>query len=248
MTRAFISHRFRAASRIVLLWCFAVLVISAIALRVEAAIYASRIVSVVTALSTLRLGETSKAETLRRIPALQPSKTRNHGVPYCDADECLSGSIGNGLPGRLLWKMWGFQSDFLSDVLRWWGLRMEFLDVNVKFKSEKVSGFDYSLWVSAPGVPESIPYPPPDAELGMVVIGVSSLDVINRSVPNSNVEDHPPYALHAKTSQGIRIALTPDAPKEIERATSDLRLDCVWSFGGCRRWNQLRPAVQPLLR
>jgi hypothetical protein len=248
MTRAFVSRRFRSASRIVFVWCFAVFVISVIALRVEAAIYASRIVSVVTALSTLRLGETSKAETMRRIPALQPSKTRNQGIPYCDADECLSGSVGNGLSGRLLWRMWRSQSDFLSDVLRWWGFRMEFLDVNVKFKSEKVSGFDYSLWVSAPGVPESIPYPPPDAELGMVVIGVSSLDVINRSVPNSNVQDHPPYVLLVKTSQSIGIALTPGAPKEIERATSDLRLDCVWSFGGCRRWNQLLPAVQPLLR
>jgi hypothetical protein len=76
MTRAFVSPRFRSASRIVFVWCFAVFVISVIALRVEAAIYASRIVSVVTALSTLRLGETSKAETMRRIPALQPSKTR----------------------------------------------------------------------------------------------------------------------------------------------------------------------------
>jgi hypothetical protein len=46
----------------VFLWCFAVVLTSTIALRVEAAIYASRIVSVVTALSTLLL-ETSKAET-----------------------------------------------------------------------------------------------------------------------------------------------------------------------------------------
>jgi hypothetical protein len=73
MTRAFVPSRFRSASRIVFLWCCAVFVISAIALRVEAAIYASRIVSVVTALSTLRVGETSKAETLRRIPVLQRS-------------------------------------------------------------------------------------------------------------------------------------------------------------------------------
>lgn len=245
MTRAFVSCRFRSASRIVFLWCFAVFVISAVALRIEAAIYAFRIVSVVTALSTLRLGDTSKAETMRRILALQPSKTRNHGAPYCDADECLSGSVGNGLPGRLLW---GTQNDFLSDVLRWWGFRMEFLDVNVKLKSEKVSGFEYSLWVSAPGTPKSIPPPPPDGELGMVVVGVSSLDVINRSVPNSNVQDHPPYVLHVKTSQSIGIALSPGAPKQIEQAASDLRLDCVWSFGGCRRWNQLLPAVQPLLR
>jgi hypothetical protein len=77
-------------------------VTSAIALRVEAAIYGSRIVSVVTALSTLRLGETSKAETLRRIPTLQPSDTGPYGAPRCDADECFWGLVGNGLPARIL--------------------------------------------------------------------------------------------------------------------------------------------------
>ena len=50
-----------------------------------------------------------------------------------------------------------------------------------------------------------------------------------------------------RIEKGVRVGVS-DAPKEIERATSDLRLDCVWSFGGCRRWNQLLPAVQPLLR
>src|ERR1700686_2825014 len=146
--------------------------------------------------------EIPKAETLRRIPALQPSKTRRYGEPYCDADECLSGAGGNGLAGRLLW---GTQSGFLSDVLRWWGFRMEFLDVNVKFKSEKVSGFDYSLWVSAPGVPKSVLPPPRDGKMGMVVIGVSSLSVITRTATSSTVEEHPPYVLLKKVpSQSIR--------------------------------------------
>jgi len=236
------SHR---AKRIYL-WFFAVVLTAAIALRVEAAIYARRIVSVVTALSILRLGETSKAETLRRIPALQPSKTRRYGAPHCDADECLSGFVANGLPGRLLSRT---RSDFLSDVLRWWGFRYETLDVNVKFNSEKFSGFDYSLWVSAPGVPKSVPPPPRDGELGMVVIGVSSLSVINRTAPSSTVEEHPPYLLLKRVpSQSIRILLTPDAPDEIQRGTFDLRLTCIWSFGGCHGWSELLPSIEPLTR
>jgi hypothetical protein len=232
----------------VYLGCFAVVFTSAIALRVEAAIYARRIVSVLTALSTLRLGETSKAETLQRIPALQPSQTRGYGAPHCDADECLSGFVANGLPGRLLSST---RSDFLSDVLRWWGFRSEFLDVNVKFKSEKFSGFDYSLWVSAPGVLKSVPPPPKDGEMGMVVIGVSSQMAITGGETKGTVETRPPYRIipaRSAPSQSISIFLTPDAPDEIQRGTFDLRLTCIWNFGGCRRWSELVPSIEPLAR
>jgi hypothetical protein len=83
-----VSHRARRMH----LWCFAVVFTAAIALRVEAAIFASRIVSVVNTLSTLRLGETSKAEALRRMPTLRPSETGPYGAPRCNADECFSGA------------------------------------------------------------------------------------------------------------------------------------------------------------
>jgi hypothetical protein len=248
MTRAFVSGRFRSASRIVFLWCFAVFVISAIALRVEAAIYASRIVSVVTALSTLRIGETSKAETLRRVPVLQRSATGPYGAPRCDADECFSGLAGNGLPGRILWRT---QSDFLSHVLRWWGFRAESLNIWVNFTSGKVSSFSYLLWVSAPGVPKPVPPPPRDGEAGVVVIGVSSQETIAFEGTHDTIETHPRYRItpsRAAPSQSIGIALTPDAPDQIAASAFDFRLSCVWSLGGCRRWNQLLPAVQPLLR
>jgi hypothetical protein len=237
----------RIAKRIYL-WLFAVVFSAAIALRVEAAIYASRIASVVTALSTLRIGETSKAETLRRIPALRLSDTGPYGAPVCDADECFSGLVENGLPGRVLWKT---GNDVLSDVLRWWGFRAESLNIRVNFKSEKISGFNCLLWVSAPGVPKSMPPPPPDGELGMVVIGLHAQRTITVRDHNSIVETHPPYRItQARTgpSQSIGIALTPEAPDEIVRGAFDLRLNCIWSFGGCRRWSQLLPSVEPLTR
>ena len=174
------------------LWFFAVVLTAAIALRVEAAIYARRIVSVVNALSTVRIGETSKAETLRRIPMLRVSTTGPYGAPVCDADECFSGFIANGMPGRILWRT---GSASLSHVLRWWGFRFESLDMYVNFKSEKVSGFSYLLWVSAPGVRKPVPPPPPDGELGMVVIGVSSKRTITVKGINGTVETHPPYLI-----------------------------------------------------
>jgi hypothetical protein len=228
------------------LWCFAVFFTAAIALRVEAAIFASRIVSVVTALSTLRVGETSKAETLRRIPTLQPSNTGPYGAPRCNADECFYGFIINGLPRRLLWET---GNEAISDVLRWWGFRAESLDIYVNFTSGKVSYFAYHLMVSAPGVPASMPPPPLDGKLGVVVIGLSSQRMISVRHPSSTPETHPPYQItpsRAGPSQSIGIGLTPDAPREIVRAGFDLRLHCVWSFGGCHRWNQLLPSVEPL--
>jgi hypothetical protein len=238
-----VSHR----AKLMYLWCFAVVFTATIALRIEAAMFASRIVSVVNTLRTLRLGETSKAETLRRIPALQPSNTGPYGAPHCDADECFAAGLGNGLPGRLLWRT---VNAVLSDVLRWWGFRAESLYVFVNFTSGKVSDFGYHLMVSAPGVPASEPPPPPDGKLGVVVIGLHSQRMIPVRHPSSTVETHPLYRItpsRGVPSQSIGIALTPDSPEEVVRAGFDLRLHCVWSFGGCRRWNQLLPLVEPLV-
>jgi hypothetical protein len=63
---------------------------------------------------------------------------------------------------------------------------------------------------------------------------------------SSTVETHLPYRITPSQSQSIGITLTPDAPEEIVRAGFDLRLHCVWSFGGCRRWNQLLPSIEAL--
>ena len=225
-----------------------VILAPAIALRVEAAIYANRIVSVVAALSTLRIGETSKAETLRRLPALRSSETVPYGPFHCDADECFYGLVKNGLPGRVLW---GTGNDILSEVLRWWGFRAEGLDVYVNFTSGKVSYLGYHLNVSAPGVPASIPPPPPDGKLGLVMVGLHSERTLNVRDRHSAVETHPEYRITPERgvpSQSVGIALTPEAPEEVVRAAYDLRLHCVWSFGGCSRWSQLLPSIETLVQ
>lgn len=236
-----ISHR---AKRIYL-WFLAVVFTVVIALRVEAVIHARRIVSVVTALSTLRIGETSKADALRRIPDLLPSKTGPYGAPLCDSDECFSGTVGNGLPGRLVWRT---GNEVLSDVLRWLGFRAEDLSIYVDFTSGKVSYFGYHLMVSAPGVPAAMPPPRPDGKLGVVLIGLGSEKMITVTDWNSTIKTHPPYLITSASSQSIGISLTPDAPDEIAHAAFDLRANCIWSFGGCHRWSQLLPSVEPLTR
>ncbi len=246
MSRLWNQLLWQRANRIYV-WCVVLVFASGIALRLEAAIYARRISSVVRALSTLRVGETSQAEALSRIRRLRPSATGPYGAPICNADECFFFSVRNGLPGRLLWKSEG---NILTDVLRWWGFRAEGLDIYVNFTAGKVSYFGYRLTVSAPGVlPTSIPPPPPDGKLGVVIIGLSSQSVIDVRDPNSTLTLHPPYYVSTSrgaASQSIRIGLTPDAPAEIVRDAFDLRLNCIWSFGGCRRWSELLPSVEPL--
>jgi len=240
------NHLVSQRAKRLYLWSFVLILASAIALRLEAAIYARRISSVVRALSTLKVGETSKAEALSRIPSLRPSTTGPYGAYVCNADECFFVAVRNGLPGRLLWRN---RNSVLSHVLRWWGFRAESFGVYVNFTAGKVSYYSYHLIVSAPGVgPASIPPPPPDGELGAVVIGLSSRSVLDVRGLNSKVKSHPPFYVstgRGAESQSIGISLTPDAPAEIVRDAFDLRFNCVWSFGGCRRWRELLPSVKP---
>jgi hypothetical protein len=147
--------------------------------------------------------------------------------------------------------LWKTHNEFLSDVLRWWGFRFEDFNLYLTVTSGKVSYFSYSLWVLAPGVLAGVPLPPVDGKLGAVIVGLLSEKIINVRVPNSAVESHPSYRLtpaFGAPSQSIAITLTPTAPREIVRSAFDLRLNCIWSFGGCRRWSQLLPSIEPLPR
>ena len=124
--------------------CFAALLICGLALRLEAAIYARRITSVVSALSTLRVGETSQAEALSRLPRLRASAIGPYSDSPCNADRCFFVGVGNGLPGRILW---GTRNRALASLLRWWGFRFENLNVWATFTSGRVSYVSYWLMV-----------------------------------------------------------------------------------------------------
>lgn len=225
------------------LYSFVVLLVSGLALRIESAIRGRQITRTVAALGALRVGETSKAETLSRIPGLKPSTTGPNGVPQCNADECFFVSGGNGFPGRILLDTY---NKSVRDLLRWWGFRFEDVYVWVTFKSGKVSYFSYHLTVSSTGMVQSVPPPPSDGELGAVIVFVSSQEVIHRHVRDSAEQENPFYVVgpaRDTPSQNVGITLTPKAPEELRRNAFDLKLQCLWSFGGCRRWDQILPGV-----
>lgn len=226
----------------------AFLLISGLALRIEAAIYGRQIASAVSALSTLRVGETTKAETLLRLPMLTSSAMGPYRDFPCNADECFLMSVHNGLPGKILL---GTRSSIVASLLRWWGFRFEDFNAQVNFTAGKVSDFGYSFIVSAPGLIQGVPPPPHDGESGAVVIGLSSVRAIDDAEPNSTEKRQVAYrVLPARSAPltGVSIALTSDAPEEIVRNAYNLKLDCLWSFGGCQRWNQLVPGLQAVAR
>jgi hypothetical protein len=133
----------RGACRL-FLWCFSVLLISGIGLRVEAAIYGRQIISAVSALSTLRVGEPSEAETLSQLPMLRTSATGPYRDSPCNADECFFILVGNGLPGRILW---GTRNSTLAALLRWWGFtsRTNYADFHVSNHSYGCSRWQWRL-------------------------------------------------------------------------------------------------------
>lgn len=92
-------------------------------------------------LSSLRIGETSKAEALARVPGLSDKDQEDEKQP-CAAEECLSITIP---PVRLFqhvltWSAFEGRRGFYG-LLQWWGVRYWIANVHVNVTSGKVSGF-----------------------------------------------------------------------------------------------------------
>ena len=143
----------------------AIIVIPSIALRVQAVLFQRRALSVVSALSGLRVGTSSEAEALSRISTLKADGMGPYGAPVCDADACVSTGIPySSLSYAVLTRVGRTGSQTLFSALSWWGFRLWSLSAYVNFRSGKVSYLSYNLMVSTPHLD------PPDA----VVVEVTS--------------------------------------------------------------------------
>jgi hypothetical protein len=213
--------------------CLVIALVPAILLRIEAAVFANRTSRVMSALSELQVGISSKAEVLSRIPALKPT-SGPYSAPQCDADECLSSGISNlKLSNNVMSTVGGIGNRTLFSALNVLGFRPSFLDVYVNVAAGRVSLVSYQLLVSTPQLND-----PP------VVIAVNSRD----HIPARFVGDESPtYKVHRswrEPSRSIGIILTPAAPDELKRNAFAPRLGCLWSLTGCRTWHQLLPDVK----
>lgn len=224
------------------LWGLAIIVISGIALRVEGALFEMRALSLVSALSSLQVGTSSKAEALSRIPSLRADGTGPYGAPRCDADECVSAGIPNSsLSDAVFLRVARMGNRTLYSVLSWWGFRFWVLSVYVNFSSGKVSYLSYHLVVSSPHL----------GDAGVVVVEVQSKEHISESNPSLSAAADPGYRVSTsrkQPAQSVGIVLTPATRREFVSHAFDLKLRCLWSLAGCRTWNQLLPAAEGLSR
>jgi hypothetical protein len=218
------------------LWGLAIIVTPAVALRVQAFLFERQAIRIASGLSSLRIGATSKAEALSRIPGLAVVNKEF----LCSADECFSVGIPNsGISNWTLLRASEAGHGTLFSVLSWWGVRYWSLDARVNFNSGRVSDFGYRLMLSAPHA-----YPVPG---GSVVEVSSRKKFADRWQLDWNLDESPEYQVYHYFKWPLLntgVYFTRNAPVDLVRHAFDLHLRCVWSVAGCETANQLLPEAE----
>lgn len=209
----------------------AALLIPAVALRIEAAVFQSRVLKLMSELATLRIGATSKSEALSLIPGLKTSKDYQ-----CGGDECFVVWIPNSrLSNWINFPTLADKDKTLYSALYWWGFRSWGFEASVDFTSGKVSRFGYRLWLSAP----SSGHP--------LVIGVWSRETFADRQLSWDVDESPNYVVdhYFKTPDlSAGVYFNRDTPPELLRHAFDLHLHCLWSLAGCKTANEVLPHAE----
>lgn len=210
----------------------AIVIVPAIMLRVEAALFEKRAIATARALSTLQVGVTPKTEAVARMQKLGLI-TRQYGPPVCFSEECVSAVMPNShLSNAVFALVDRTQSSLLYSGLARWGFHLSRLSADVRFTSGKVSFYSYDLMLSASRF-----------DYGADVIMVLLTSQEKLLGPNEGA------AYHIKTSSAwpdkmVKIALTPYAPQELVNRAFDVKLHCLWSLAGCKTWREVLPNVE----
>jgi len=212
----------------------AVIVIPAVALRVQAALFQRQAVEIASRLSTLRIGVTSKTETLSRTPGLAVVSSKDWDY-RCSGDECFSLEIPNSkISGWTLQRTIGHETAF--SLLHWWGIRYWTFNAYVSFSSGTVSGFGYGVMLSLPrGYP------------GVLSVGASSRRRLDGRRIDWEIDESPDYevAHYFKwPTLQTHVYFTREAPVALLPHAFNLYLRCVWSLRGCETANQLLPEAE----
>jgi hypothetical protein len=218
-------------ARCVYILGLAIIIIPAVALRIQAAVFEARVLSMVHALSNLRIGASSKADARAQIATLRTKQPDLFGGSRCGTDECLSTGIATSdFADSVLRK-----AGDLNSLLNWWGFRGGYLDVHADFTSGKVSSLGNRLTVTTPHL---------DAP---VVVGVSSVQPMAATERGFVTEVRGTYSVDVarkSPSQSVGIRLTPQAPIEIVKPAFSPKLGCLSSITGCQTWHEILPSIE----
>jgi hypothetical protein len=215
----------------------AIITVPAVLFRVEAALFARQTLSMVSALSNLRVGESSRSEALSLIPSLTPLSGPD-GASACEADECLSSGIPiSAFVEPVVSTVAGTGNRTLYSTLSILGARVGALDINVNVRAGKVSSFSYRLVLAPPQLN--------DVDL---VVSVAFVDRIPAGYMGDKSLPYKLYASYRAPFRSIHISLAPSAPESIKESAFGLKIGCLISLTGCRTWHQLLPAVEKVNR
>ena len=221
-----------------------VLLAASVALRIQAAVWEFRVTSLLGAIRTLRLDETTRTELLGRIPGLRPvpCSWREFGD-----EECVSAGVSiwpksaNDFFSELLWPTYSdscfkkaLQSEFTYFLLQHLGFRAGICDAEVRVRQGRVSGAGYRLAIA--GASDFF---------NCITISVVSV----HRAPSSDVlspvlDESPEFGIDesdAYRGRQLRVGFTPAAPPDLVRHAFDVHLNCVWQLRGCRAVEEILP-------
>lgn len=226
-----------------------IVLIVGIALRVDSLLLQRRAVALVSALSRLKVGVTSKSEAVSLIPTLKANGLGPYGAPRCDADECTwTGVTNSKLSAALFLRATRTSNSPVYSALSFWGLRFCGLTVYVNFTGGKVSYVGYHLMVSRPTLDYSYQTGADTSSgtPGLVIVGVSSkhVDTMPSTAIGSNGSRYTVVPSRRKPDWSVGVTLSPETDSELARRAFAINLNCLWSLSGCRTWKQLLPNVQ----
>lgn len=216
----------------------ALVFLPALALRIQAAYFQRRAVAVVSALSKLQVGVSSKADAIAQLHALNPA-TEPHNAPRCNADECISVLIPNSRLSDAVFLRALRSAPVLYPILTLWGFRYWTLSAYVKVNSGKVSFVSYYLMLSDShfdGGADSI-------VLEVIESTASPVRPARTIAENAHDETYRITTSSLWPGKGVRVVMTPSAPQDLVNRAFGLRLRCLWSSRGCETWSELLPLV-----
>jgi hypothetical protein len=211
-------------------------------------LFARRVNRLLTALSSLKTGVTSRAEALSLLPELTFTRPADGLFDVCNprytdkAEECsyliIDSRATDGL-FALINKVSDYTSPYLTDdtylsVLKYWGFRYYRFIVRVQFREGKVSDFGYSLAISGRGYKSyELIHADVDCSKHLSEIGQDES-------PHYRVIHPTPWA-----ESSITVDFTSHALRELLQHAFHPQLKCMWlSFAGCKEANQVLPEAE----
>jgi len=211
-----------------------------IGLRIEAALFVTRVHRILSEVSKIQPGVTRGSEIAAKIQGFRPISDSDQGLGIpnqCRPDKCLVLELTNARPFFWILERTNLLNQpRLYSALHWAGLRYWNFRTWVYLDEGVIRRHGYFLEVSH------------GSNLNPQVMFVLVSQVLHFDAYNliATDDESPHYRVehYFKWPElSTRIAFTPEVTSELKRHAFDLRLRCLWGIRGCRTIDQVLPDV-----